>query len=149
MERFLDIVTIVCNGVMIGVEFAVSAFVGPILGKLENSAKTQATRLFAQTLGTVMPFWYGLSLLLLIAEAVVRHNQWGFVLLVTACAIWAVVILLTMLLLAPINNRIAKIEGELFPESLQREHKRWELLHRWRVFALGVAMVCLCVGIGV
>src|SRR5215471_9677357 len=104
MEQFLDIVTIVCIGLMIGVEFAVSAVIGPVLGKLEGSARAQATRLFAKTLGTAMPFWYGLSLLLLAAEAVVRHTQWGFGVLVTACAIWAVVILLTVLLLVPINN---------------------------------------------
>lgn len=149
MEQLLDIVTIVCIGLMIGVEFAVSAFVGPILEKLEGSARAQATRLFARILGAVMPFWYGLSLLLLIAEAVVRHGERGFVLLVTACAIWAVVILLTVLILVPINNRVAKMEGEVFSDGLQREHRRWHLLHRWRVFALGVAMVCLCAGIGV
>ncbi len=149
MEQLLDIVTIVCIGLMIGVEFAVSAFIGPILARLDVSARAQATRLFAKTLGTAMPFWYGLSLLFLVAEAVVRHNQRGFGALVTACVIWAAVILLTVLFLVPINNRVAKMEGAVFSESLQREHRRWETLHRWRVFALAVAMVCLCVGIGI
>src|SRR6516225_5341129 len=111
MKQLLDIVTIVCIGLMIGTEFAVSAFIGPILEKLGSSGKAQATRLFAQTLGRVMPFWYALSLLLLIAEAIVRRLEQGFVLLATAGAIWAVVILLTVLILVPINNRVAKAEG--------------------------------------
>jgi hypothetical protein len=148
MEQLLDIVTIVCIGLMVGTEFAVSAFVGPILEKLESPAKAQATRLFARTLGAIMPFWYGVSLLLLAAEAVMRHNQWGFGLLMTSCAIWALAILLSVLVLVPINNRVAKMDS-VFSENLQREHRQWDVLHRWRVFALGVALVCLCVGIGV
>ena len=149
MRQLLDIVTIVCIGLMIGTEFAVSAFVNPILEALESSAKAQATRLFARTLGTVMPFWYGLCLLLLIAQTVVRRGEPGFTLLVTAGLIWAGVILLSVLLLVPINNRIAKAEVGVFSEQLQQEHRRWDLLHRWRVFALTVAMICLCVGIRV
>ena len=41
------------------------------------------------------------------------------------------------------------LEGGVFSEDLQRKHRRWDLLHRWRVFALGFAMVFLCVGIRV
>lgn len=149
MGQLLDIVTIVCIGLMIGTEFAVSAFVNPILERLETSARTQATRLFARTLGTVMPFWYGLSLLLLIVQMVVRRGEPGFAFLVAAGVIWAGVILLTVLLLVPINNRIAKSGDVVFSEQLQQEHRRWDLLHRWRVFALAVAMICLCVGIHV
>lgn len=147
--EFLDIVTVICIGLMIGVEFAVSAFVSPILERLQSEAKAQVTRLFARTLGTVMPFWYGISLALLIAEAIVRRNESGFVQLLVASVIWAMVILLTVLLLVPINNRIAKTEGGAFSDQLERERRRWDLLHRGRVFLLGVAMVCLCVGIGV
>lgn len=149
MGQLLDIVTIVCVGVMIGTEFAVSAFVDPILAKLDSSARGHATRLFAQKLGSVMPFWYGLSLLLLIAEAVVRRNEAGFVPIVAAGVIWAGVILMSVLLLVPINNRIAKMQGNVMSEQLRQDHKKWDLLHRWRVFLLAVAMLCLCVGLGV
>jgi uncharacterized membrane protein len=95
MERLLDIVTTLCIGLMIGTEFAVSVFINPILGKLEHSAEAQATRLFALKLGATMPFWYGLSLLLLVAEMVVRRHQPGVTLLGAASAIWVGVIVFT------------------------------------------------------
>lgn len=148
MEQVLDIATVVCIGLMIGTEFAVSAFINPILEELESPAKAQATRLFARTLGRAMPFWYALSLLLLVAEAVVRREEHGFVLLVAASLIWAGVIVVTVLVLVPINNRIAKMEGSVISEQLQKEHRLWDRLHRCRVCVLGVAMVCLCMGIG-
>jgi uncharacterized membrane protein len=146
MERLLDIVTTLCIGLMIGTEFAVSVFINPILGKLEQSAEAQATRLFALKLGAIMPFWYGLSLLLLVAEMVVRRHQPGVTLLGAASAIWVGVIVFTVLLLVPINNRIAKMDSDGFTERLRREHRRWNSLHRWRVLALGTAMICLLIG---
>jgi uncharacterized membrane protein len=147
MEPILDIVATICIGLMIGTEFAVSVFVNPILAQLDEPAEADATRLFARKLGAVMPFWYGLSLLLLIAETVTRRQQPGVALLGAASAIWAGVILLTLLLLVPINNRIANMASNVFEEPLRREHKKWDSLHRWRVLALVVAMICLLMGI--
>jgi hypothetical protein len=71
----LNIVTTVCIGLMIGTEFAVSAFINPTLWKLEDRAQMDAIRLFAAKLGLVMPFWYGLGLLLLLAETFVMRHQ--------------------------------------------------------------------------
>jgi uncharacterized membrane protein len=146
MREILDIAATICIGWMIGTEFAVSVFIGPVLEKL-GAAKAKATSLFAQRLGTAMPFWYALSLLFLIAETALRRHERGFTLLALATAIWVTVILLTVLLLVPINNRIAKLESENFSEKLQQEHRRWEMLHRGRVAALAVAMVCFCIAI--
>lgn len=146
MREILDVTATLCIGWMIGTEFAVSVFIGPTLDKL-GPAKAKVTSLFAQRLGTAMPFWYGLSLLFLLAETALRRHEPGFGLLVLATAIWATVIVLTIFLLVPINNRIAASESESFSEKLQREHRRWEMLHRGRVAALAVAMVCFCIAI--
>ncbi|HEY2038830.1 MAG TPA: DUF1772 domain-containing protein [Edaphobacter sp.] len=146
MREILDIAATLCIGWMIGTEFTVSVFIGPILEKL-GAAKAKATSLFAQRLGAAMPFWYALSLLFLLAETALRRHEPGFGLLVLASAIWATVIVLTIFLLVPINNRIAKLESESFPEKLQQEHRRWEMLHHGRVVALAVAMVCFCIAI--
>ena len=146
MREILDVTATICIGWMIGTEFAVSVFIGPVLAKL-GAAKAKATSLFAQRLGTAMPFWYALSLLFLIAETALRRHERGFTLLVLATAVWAAVIVLTIFLLVPINNRIARSESESFSENLQQEHRRWEMLHRGRVAALAVAMVCFCIGI--
>jgi uncharacterized membrane protein len=81
MEPILDIVTTICIELMTGAEFAVSVFVNPILGQLDDTAEAHAMLLFARKLGVVMPFWYGLSLLVLLAETFMRRQQPGVALL--------------------------------------------------------------------
>jgi uncharacterized membrane protein len=147
MKTFLDIATIVCIGLMIGVEFAVSAFIDPILLQLGAEARAHATCLFAQRLGTVMPFWYAMSLILLIAEAIILRQQPGMAFAIAACAIWGAVILQSVLFLVPIANRVARMETAAFTDALRKEHQKWDRLHRWRVLAISAAMVCLLIGI--
>jgi uncharacterized membrane protein len=147
MGLILDIATTFCIGLMIGTEFAVSAFVNPILLQLDNSAQAHATRLFARKLGFVMPFWYVLSLLLLIAETFTARQHSGMVFLAAASGIWVAVIILTLMLLVPINDRIANMGPTAFTDSFRQEHTKWDMLHRWRVLALGIAMICMLIGI--
>ncbi|HUH64195.1 MAG TPA: DUF1772 domain-containing protein [Terracidiphilus sp.] len=143
----VDIVTTVCIGWLIGTEFAVSAFVNPILYQLDDRARTDAIRRFAKKLGAVMPFWYIASLVLLLIEIVARWNEPGRAWILAANAIWAAVIVLTLLYLVPINNRIAGSEAGLSAEMFRHQHHKWDVRHRWRVAALGVAMVCLLIAI--
>jgi hypothetical protein len=56
MMLALNVVTTLCIGLLIGTEFAVSAFINPILRKLDSRAQASAIRLFAKRLGTAMPF---------------------------------------------------------------------------------------------
>ena len=142
MRVFLYIATTVCIGLLIGTEFAVSVFINPVLRKLEERSQARAISLFAGRLGRAMPFWYGLSLLLLIVEAVVERHELGFSLLIVATAIWLAVIVLTLLFLVPINNRMMLLDAASFPKEAQREHERWDSRHRLRVMALVVAMIC-------
>ncbi len=147
MQLILDIFAILCIGLMIGTEFTVSAFINPILKQLDAHARASATRLFARKLGFVMPFWYVLGLVLFIAEAILRRHQPDISLLLIAVAIWVLVILFTIFLLVPINNRIANMDSPTFTNQLQAEHRKWDMLHRWRVAALIVAMICLLAAI--
>ena len=144
----LNIVTIVCIGLMIGTEFCVSVFINPILRRLDEAAQAHAVQMFAKRLGTAMPFWYAASLLLIIAEAVVRRHQPEAMFLIIAGAIWVAVIILTLLVLVPINNKMIQLQSS-FPPEAQRQHQKWDMLHRMRVAALGAAMVCCLIGIGV
>ncbi len=147
MILYLDILTILSVGLLIGTEFAVSVFINPVLWRLEDRAQALAVKSFAKMLGTAMPFWYCGSFLLLIAETVMRRTQAGFSLLIASCAIWAAVILLTLLFLVPINNRISALTDEVFSEAVKREHRRWDARHRLRVVALTVSMVLLLMGL--
>lgn len=147
MISFLNIVTIVSIGLMIGTEFAVWAFINPILWKLEDAARDHAVQLFAKKLGTVMPFWYGLNLILLICETSILWNHAGVQLVGAAAGIWAAVIVLTLIFLVPINNRLARGGSSMSVDRAHREHRRWDALHRVRVIALGVAMVLFLVAV--
>jgi uncharacterized membrane protein len=124
MRLILDIVATICVGFLIGTEFAVAVFINPTLRKLDPHEELRAIQLFAAKLGAAMPFWYAASLLLLIAETVLRYRQTGGVLLLAACAIWAAVIVLTLLFLVPINNRLARIDPDTPPQSAFAEHHK-------------------------
>lgn len=139
----LDLVTILCLGLMIGNELAVSLFVNPALWKLPPSPQAQALSLLARSLGKAMPFWYLLCFVLLIAEAYLRRHSVYAHLLDAAVAIWVLAIIYTVTFLVPINNRIARLDLASPFSGWQNEHVRWDTLHRWRIFMLVTAMACL------
>jgi uncharacterized membrane protein len=146
MPSILNIATTISIGLLIGTELAVSVFINPALWQLEGPAQAQAIRLFARRLGRAMPFWYALNLLLLIFEAIVRRGGPAVLLIAIASALWAAVILFTILFLVPINNRMSRLNSDSLSEEARREHSRWDRLHRLRVAALGAAMVLFLVG---
>jgi uncharacterized membrane protein len=147
MREAMDVFAIVCIGLMVGTEFAVSAFINPILRKLGTREQVRAIALFAEKLGFVMPFWYGAGFLLLIAELFLHRGDGGGALLIASSTIWAAVIVLTLLFLVPINNRMARLDPETASEAELKDHKRWDGMHRWRVAALTAAMVCFLLAV--
>jgi uncharacterized membrane protein len=147
MTTYLAIAGTLCIGLMIGTEFAVSAFINPILEKLDDRTRLTVIRLFASRLGFAMPFWYGLGLLFLIGEAVIFRHSPQFPLLVAAAGLWTAVILLTLLFLVPINNRMAQLPSDAPAGAAIKEHKKWDTMHRVRVAALTVAMILFLVAV--
>jgi uncharacterized membrane protein len=147
MILFLNIATVISIGLMIGAEFTVWVFINPILWKLEEPARAQAVRLFAQKLGTVMPFWYAGNFLLLVAETIFLRNRPAFALLASGFGIWAAVIVLTLIFLVPINNRLARQDAGLSRDQAHRQHRRWDAMHRARVVALVVAFILLLLAV--
>lgn len=144
--HLLDVVTILCAGLLVGNELTVSLFINPVIRQLEEQARTKTVSLFAALLGKAMPVWYALCFLLLLVEAYLRRHQPGHYLLLAAAGIWAAVILFSIFFLVPINNRIARLSQEAVPDW-HTQHKTWDTLHRWRILSLIVAMVCLLQGI--
>ncbi len=136
--HLFDIVTIFAIFVLLGVEFCVSVFINPIIGQLESEPQARALSLFARRLGAVMPFWYGACLLLLAGQACLHHGTAAYPLLLTAAVLWIAVIVFSVVVLVPINNRIAARSAE----NWQQQHRRWSNLHHLRVFILAVAAFC-------
>ncbi len=135
--HLLDIITILCIGLMVGNELTVSLFINPIIWQLDEPAQAKAFSLFGRYLGKAMPIWYILSLVLLITEAYLRRQQPALTPLLTAIIIWIAVILYTVTTLVPINNHVAALSTRW-----RSEHKRWDTLHRWRILLLTIAMIC-------
>ncbi|MGA2851486.1 MAG: DUF1772 domain-containing protein [Terracidiphilus sp.] len=147
--NILNIATILCIGLLIGVELAVSAFINPVVWKLDLPAQARAFRLFGRRLGRAMPVWYIASLLLLVSETITHRHESHVGLLGVAIAFWGASIALSLLSLVPVNNRMVRMDADGFTESAQRELRRWDSLHRVRVSFLAVAMIFFLAGLGI
>ena len=133
--HLFNVVTIFVIFVLLGVEFCVSAFINPAMRQLDVEPQAKALSIFARLLGGVMPFWYGACLLLLAVQAWLHRGTVAYPLLLTAGVLWLGVIVFTVVVLVPINNRIAARSAA----DWQQQHRRWNYLHRLRVLLLAVA----------
>lgn len=140
MTQIVEMVAVLVVGPMVGSEFAVAAFAHPIVGRLPDDAFRVARSDSSRVLGRVMPFWYLAALALLVATAVVTRT-W---LIGIAAGLMAAVILLTVAVMVPINNRIAawSTNGELSRQLAAR----WDRLHWLRVLMLAALFVLLVIG---
>ncbi|MCV7281840.1 DUF1772 domain-containing protein [Mycolicibacterium flavescens] len=139
MEATVAVLALLIVGPMVGVEIAVAAFLNPVLGRLPDEAFAQARSDSGRVLGKVMPFWYAAALVVLIAAAVLLRADWFFV---TAALAMAVVVIATVTLMVPINNRIGRwTSGADVDRGLARQ---WDRLH-WRRVGLLVAVFGLLV----
>ena len=141
--HLLDTITIAFAALMTGNEFALSAFVNPAVWRLESGPQAQGLSLLARSLGRIMPLWYGLCLALLALESFLHRHQAALVPLLTATLIWVGVILFSIALLVPINDRIASLNTAAPAPGWKQDHKKWDSLHRVRILLLGIALFAL------
>jgi uncharacterized membrane protein len=144
-----DITTAALAGMMVGNEFAVAAFVHPQLRRLNDRTHAQAATPLAASLGKAMPLWYGLALVLILGAAFEHRplSSGPGLLLALAATLWAATILFTIMMLVPINSRIAKMNPDQPHEGWLRDRARWDQLHRLRVALLIVALLLLLAGL--
>jgi uncharacterized membrane protein len=139
---FFSLFTILCIGLMIGVEACVSVFINPVLRRLDDRPRAIATAMFAAKLGKAMPFWYAASLLCLLGQAFLhRHEPSSMALLIAAAAFWAAIIIYTLAALVPINNRIAALDPAALPPDWDAQHDKWDARHQFRVVVLILSFV--------
>jgi uncharacterized membrane protein len=139
----LDTVTIISVGLMVGNELAISAFVNPAVWQLESGPQAQGLSILARSLGRAMPGWYILCLALLALESFVHRQTAAFVPLLVATLIWAAVIVFTITMLVPINNRIASLNTAAPAPGWKQDHQKWDFLHRIRILLLVIAFFAL------
>jgi len=141
----LNIATIASVGLLVGTEICLTAFTNPVLRKLDDPAQLKAAQLLTARLGTPMPLWNVLGLVLLIVEAVAHRNEPGFSLLVAACVLWVAAAAFTLTLILPLNNRLARADSTSSLKQSLLDFKQWSARHLPRLLVLAAALLCLLV----
>jgi hypothetical protein len=144
-----DIATATVAATLVGNEFAVAAFVHPQLRKLADDTHARIAAPLAAVLGRLMPFWYGLALVLALGAAF-EHRPLSHgpgLLIASAAALWAATIVYTIATLVPINNRIARLNRERPYDGWLADRTRWDRHHRARVILLLLSVLLLFTGL--
>ena len=143
MLNALEVFTIVVVGVMVGVEFSVAFVMNPILNALPGDSGQLGHAHGGRMLGAVMPFWYIGSLVLSAAWAIAGWHHHGTGLVVIAAALLILSVIMSVLLLVPINNRGKTWTPENRPEDWKEQLNRWVRFHYVRVAVLIAAFALL------
>ncbi|MFI5664204.1 anthrone oxygenase family protein [Streptomyces sp. NPDC051684] len=142
MLNALEIVTTVIVGVMVGVEFSVPAFSNPILNALPGDSGLRARVHGARLGGAVMPFWYIGSLVLVGVWAVAGWHR-GAGLVVAAAGLLIVSVIMSLVVLVPINNRVKAWTTGDRPSDWKEQLNRWDRWHYVRVAVIIAAFALL------
>ena len=143
MLSALEVFTIVVVGVMVGVEFSVAFVINPILNGLPADSSQRGRAHGARMLGALMPFWYVGSLVLSAVWAIAGWHHPGTGLVVIAGALLIVSVIMSLLLLVPINNRGKTWTVENRPEDWKEQMNRWDRFHYVRVAVIIAAFALL------
>ncbi|MFE9560203.1 DUF1772 domain-containing protein [Streptomyces sp. NPDC006487] len=133
MFSTLAVVTTVLVGVMVGVEFAVAFVMSRILNALPDDSRQLGHAHGGRMLGALMPVWYIGSLVLVVIWAIAGSDQDGIGLVVTAGGLLMLSVVMSILLLVPINNLNKTWTPENRPADWKEQLHRWERFHYVRV----------------
>lgn len=147
MLNTLEVVTTVVVGVLVGVEFAVAFVMNPILNALPDDSTQLGHAHGGRMLGAVMPFWYIGSLILAAGWAIAGWHHDGSGLVVIAAALLILSVVLSILLLVPINNRNKRWTVENRPADWKAQLNRWLRFHYVRVAILIAAFALLVIAL--
>ncbi|MET9460276.1 DUF1772 domain-containing protein [Streptomyces canus] len=143
MLNALGVVTTVVVGLMVGVEFCVAFIMSRILDALPGDSGQLGHAHGGRMLGALMPFWYIGSLVLSAIWAVAGWDHHGARLVATAAGLLIVSVLMSILLLVPINNRNRTWTPENRPADWKEQLNRWERYHYLRVAVIIAAFALL------
>ncbi|MFI7384353.1 anthrone oxygenase family protein [Streptomyces sp. NPDC049813] len=143
MLNALQVVTTVLVGLMVGVEFSVAFVMNRIFNALPEDSDQLARAHGGRMLGRLMPFWYIGSLVLSAIWAVAAWDRSGAGLVVIAGALLIVSVLMSVLLLVPINNRSKTWTPENRPADWKQQSNRWDRYHYARVAVIVAAFTFL------
>jgi uncharacterized membrane protein len=125
------------------VEFSVAFVMNPILNALPEDSGQLGRAHGGRMLGAVMPVWYIGSLVLVAAWAVAGWHHDGAGLVVIAGALLILSVIMSVLLLVPINNQTKTWTAENRPADWKEQMNRWDRFHYVRVAVIIAAFALL------
>ncbi|MFD7199026.1 anthrone oxygenase family protein [Streptomyces sp. NPDC059893] len=143
MLNALEVFTTVVVGVMVGVEFSVAFVMNRIFNALPEDSGQLGRAHGGRMLGAVMPVWYIGSLVLVAIWALAGWHRPGAGLVVTAGALLILSVIMSILLLVPINNRGKTWTPENRPADWKEQMNRWDRFHYVRVAVIIAAFALL------
>ncbi|MGW1735766.1 anthrone oxygenase family protein [Streptomyces sp. NPDC001999] len=143
MLNALEVFTTVVVGLMVGVEFSVAFVINPILNALPEDSGVLGRAHGGRMLGALMPVWYITSLVLTAVWAVAGWHRPGAGLVVIAGALLILSVVMSLLLLVPINNGGKTWTPENRPEDWKEQQNRWDRFHYVRVAVIIAAFTLL------
>ncbi|MEU9212800.1 DUF1772 domain-containing protein [Streptomyces sp. NPDC048415] len=143
MLNALEVFTTVVVGLMVGVEFSVAFVINRILNALPEDSGQLGRAHGGRMLGALMPVWYIGSLVLVALWAVAGGDRHGAGLVVTAGALLILSVIMSLLLLVPINNRNKTWTPENRPADWKQQMNRWDRFHYVRVAVIIAAFALL------
>ncbi|WP_405666757.1 DUF1772 domain-containing protein [Streptomyces sp. NBC_01166] len=147
MLNALEVFTTVVVGVMVGVEFSVAFVMNRIFNALPDDSGQLGRAHGGRMLGAVMPVWYITSLVLVAIWAVAGRQHHGAGLVVTAGVLLLISVIMSILLLVPINNRGKTWTPENRPADWKQQMNRWDRFHYVRVAVIIAAFALLVAGL--
>ncbi|MEU1285284.1 DUF1772 domain-containing protein [Kitasatospora sp. NPDC005856] len=143
MLNALQVFTTVFVGLMVGVEFSVAFVMNRIFDALPEDSGQLGRAHGGRMLGAVMPVWYITSLVLSAVWAVAGWHNPGAGLVVTAGALLITSVIMSVLLLVPINNQGKTWTPENRPADWKQQMNRWDRFHYARVAVIVAAFTLL------
>ncbi|MFJ8920085.1 anthrone oxygenase family protein [Streptomyces sp. NPDC102415] len=143
MLSTLEVVTTVTVGLMVGVEFSVIFIMNRILDALPEDSGQFGHAHGGRMLGALMPFWYMGSVALSAIWAVAGWHHQGTGLVVTAAGLLVLSVVMSILLLVPINNRNKTWTPENRPADWREQLDRWNRYHYLRLAVILAAFTLL------
>ncbi|MFC9330854.1 anthrone oxygenase family protein [Kitasatospora sp. NPDC057015] len=143
MLNALGVSTVVIVGLMVGVEFSVAFIINRILGALPEDSGQLGRAHGGRMLGALMPVWYITSLVLSAVWAVAGWHRPGAGLVVIAAGLLILSVIMSLLLLVPINNRSKTWTPENRPADWKEQSNRWDRYHYARVAVIIAAFALL------
>ncbi|MCF2586349.1 DUF1772 domain-containing protein [Brevibacterium sp. UCMA 11752] len=145
MIPVLAVITTTVLGLMVGVEIAVAFVINPVILRLPAGASLAARADGGRMLGRAMPFWYIGSLVFTVGLAVIAWGTLITTLALISAGLLAVSVIMSVLLLVPINNRSLTWTADDHPENWREQFQRWDRLHYVRLAIILAAFVLIAV----